>query len=192
MSRCPPAFVNTAWYSLPFCPAVVDDTVSVVDAAPEMFVNVAPPLVDTCHWTVGAGLPEAAAVKVAVAPALTVTLVGCVVTAGGKSTVRVNVLLVTLPTEFVTTARYCVPFSAAAQMIDSEGPLPPETFENAGEAPPAEDCHCTDGGGLPATAIVTVTVAPALHVRLVGCVTIVGAKSTVRSRAASSPCPPSW
>ena len=34
------------------------------------------------HWKVGAGLPEAAAVNVTVAPAFTFWLMGCVVMAG--------------------------------------------------------------------------------------------------------------
>jgi hypothetical protein len=37
-----------------------------------MFVNVPPPFVLTCHCTVGAGFPLAAAVNVAVPPAPTV------------------------------------------------------------------------------------------------------------------------
>lgn len=37
----------------------------------------------TCHFTVGVGLPEAAAVKLAVAPVDTVVFVGFNVTAGG-------------------------------------------------------------------------------------------------------------
>ena len=40
------------------------------------------PLVLTCHLTDGVGEPLAAAVKLAVAPEVTVRLVGCVVTAG--------------------------------------------------------------------------------------------------------------
>ena len=47
-----------------------------------MALNVVPPLVLTSHCTVGVGLPLAAAVKVAVPPALTVWLAGFVTTAG--------------------------------------------------------------------------------------------------------------
>jgi hypothetical protein len=50
-----------------------------------MFVNVAPPLVLTCHCTVGAGWPEAAALNVAAAPAVTVTLIGLVVITGAEA-----------------------------------------------------------------------------------------------------------
>ena len=51
--------------------------------------------------------------NVAVAPALTVTLVGCVVTVGAKLTVSVAAFDVAVPAALVNTARYCVPFSAA-------------------------------------------------------------------------------
>ena len=54
--------------------------------APAMLVKLAPLSLDTCHWTLGDGLPEAPAVKLAVAPTATVWPAGCVVTAGGLST----------------------------------------------------------------------------------------------------------
>ena len=44
--------------------------------APARSLKVPPPLVETCHCTVGAGLPEAAALKEALAPAVTVWLAG--------------------------------------------------------------------------------------------------------------------
>jgi hypothetical protein len=48
-----------------------------------MLVKGAPPLpVLCCHWTVGVGVPLAAALKVAVCPALTTWLDGFNVTAG--------------------------------------------------------------------------------------------------------------
>jgi len=58
---------------------------SVGEFAPAMFVNVAPPLVLTCHCTVGAGWPEAAALNVAAVPAATVTLIGLVVITGAEA-----------------------------------------------------------------------------------------------------------
>src|ERR1700691_5820002 len=58
---------------------------SVGEFAPAMFVNVAPPFVLTCHCTVGAGWPEAAALNVAAAPAVTVTLIGLVVITGAEA-----------------------------------------------------------------------------------------------------------
>ena len=69
----------------------------------------------TCHCTVvGVGLPSlAAAMKVAVPPALTVWLVGLVVTVGAKSTVRVAALVVVpVPAALLKTARYSLPFWA--------------------------------------------------------------------------------
>src|SRR3569623_157785 len=63
----PQEFVNTARYWLPFCAvAVVND--KVVDVAPLILLNVAPPSVLNCHCTVGAGGPLAAAVKVTLLP----------------------------------------------------------------------------------------------------------------------------
>ena len=52
------------------------------EVAPGMSLKVLPPSVLTCHCTVGVGLPLAAAVKVAVSPALTVRFVGFVVIVG--------------------------------------------------------------------------------------------------------------
>ena len=72
---------NTASYKLPFCPAVVAK-LKVVDVAPATGVKLVPPFVLTCHCTVGVGVPVAAAVNVAVAPAATEVFVGCVVIAG--------------------------------------------------------------------------------------------------------------
>ncbi len=51
--------------------------------------------------------------KVAVWPAVTVTLAGCVVIAGGTRTVSVALPLVTEPTELVTTTLNVTPFSPA-------------------------------------------------------------------------------
>ena len=58
---------------------------SVGELAPVMFVKVTPPFVLTCHCTVGAGWPKAAAVNVAAAPAVTVILVGFVVITGAEA-----------------------------------------------------------------------------------------------------------
>ena len=67
----PAEFVNTAWYWFPFCDKAVVK-LSVVEVAPGMLLNVTPPSVLTCHCTVGVGEPVAAALKVAVWPAITV------------------------------------------------------------------------------------------------------------------------
>src|SRR2546422_889009 len=71
----PQVFVNTARYCLPLsAPTAVK--LSVVDVAPGMSVKLTPPLMLTCHCTVGVGVPLAADVKVAVWPAFTVRFVG--------------------------------------------------------------------------------------------------------------------
>ena len=104
----PAAFVNTARYWFPFCDkAVVKLNVVEVEVAPETLLN-APPPVLICHCTVGVGEPVAAAVKVAVWPAFTVWLVGCVVIVGGvgEFTVSVAAVVVAIPAEFVNTAWY--------------------------------------------------------------------------------------
>src|SRR5712664_3142887 len=77
----PAAFVNTARYWFPFCDKAVVK-LRVVEVAPETLPNVTPPSVLTCHCTVGVGEPVAAAVKVAVWPAVTVWFAGCVVIVG--------------------------------------------------------------------------------------------------------------
>ena len=77
---------------------------NVVLVAPGMFAN-GPPVL-TCHWTVGAGLPLAAAVKVAVPPSHTVWLAGLVVTLGAVLTVSVAAVVVAVPELLVNTARY--------------------------------------------------------------------------------------
>ena len=75
----PQTFVKTARYRLPFCEtAAVKD--SVVLTAPGMSLKLEPPSVDTCHCTVGVGVPPAAAVKLAVADSQTDCGTDCVVT----------------------------------------------------------------------------------------------------------------
>ena len=75
----------------------------VAEIAPEMSVHVVP-LVLTCHLTDGVGEPLAAAVKLALAPEVTVLLAGCVVTAGSVCTVNVAAVVVTLLAAFVKIA----------------------------------------------------------------------------------------
>ena len=79
----------------------------VVPPAPvETFDQFVPSLL-TCHWTVGVGLPVAAAVKVAVWPLFTVWLVGCELMDGAKFTVTVAALVATLAvTLLLYKARY--------------------------------------------------------------------------------------
>ena len=59
-------------------------------------------------------MPVAATMKVAVCPEVAVWLTGCVVMAGGKFTVSVAALLVTVPVLFVTATENKPPLSAAA------------------------------------------------------------------------------
>ena len=88
---------------LPFIAPVVKGIFSVVDVPPDTLVK-APPLALTCHCTVGAGVPEAAAVNIAGAPAATVTFAGFVVIAGAVFTVKVAGVVVALPDAFMNTA----------------------------------------------------------------------------------------
>ncbi len=63
---------------------------------------------ETCHWTVGVGVPEAAAVNVAVPPATTDCEEGWVVICGwvvAAVTVSVAALVVAPPALLVNTAR---------------------------------------------------------------------------------------
>ena len=149
----------------------------VVDVAPDTFAK-APPFELTCHCTVGVGVPEAAAVNVAVAPAATVTFAGLVVIAGAVFTVSVAVMVVALPDAFVKTARYWLPFIAAVVVAKpSVGEVAPARFV---KGPPLElTCHCTVGAGWPEAAAVKVAAAPAVTVTLIGFVVITGATDFV-------------
>src|ERR1700722_11258941 len=92
----PTTFVKTASYSFPLIAWGILVSVSAVDVAPLLLVKLLPPLVLTCHCTVGVGFPLAAAGKVTELPAVTVWLFGCVVMAGAKSTVRIAAFVVAL------------------------------------------------------------------------------------------------
>ena len=90
-----PAVVeNTARYWLPLYVLVVSGVVYVVLVAPPISLQLEPPSVLSCHFTVGAGDAVAAAENVAVAPAFTVVLAGCVVTTGTVDTTWLTALLV--------------------------------------------------------------------------------------------------
>src|SRR3954471_6787638 len=80
----PLVLVNTARYFLPLS-AVDAANESMVPVWPLRLVNVAPPLVLTCHCTVGAGVPLALAWNVAAPPAVVNTSDGFSVTDGGES-----------------------------------------------------------------------------------------------------------
>jgi hypothetical protein len=167
---------------LPFCAAVTEVTDSVVEVAPEIFVKLVPPFVLTCHCTVGVGLPLAAAVNVAVAPAFTVVLAGLVVIAGAELTVNVAAVVFAELTLLVNTARYWLPVCAAAAVNERVVDVAPEIFVKV--TPSVLCCQCTVGVGLPLAAAVNVAVAPAGTVRFEGFVVIAGAEFTVSVAAA--------
>ena len=86
--------------------SVTDDSVSVVEVAPGTFVKVFPPSVDTSHCTVGVGLPDAEAVKVAVAVFRTFCDVGSAVTWTEEQLIKVAAVVGTLlPQILLKTAR---------------------------------------------------------------------------------------
>ena len=105
----PTLFVATHWNKSPFADVGVSSIVSVVLVFPMMFpdritfVKFAPPFVDTCHCSVGAGFPVVATVKFTVSPTFTVTFAGCVVNAGANCTVSTTAFDVTAPATFDTT-----------------------------------------------------------------------------------------
>jgi hypothetical protein len=101
----PHVLLNTARYRFPFWPALVVK-LSVVDVAPVMLLNVVPPLVLTCHCTVGVGCPLAPAVNVAVCPLVTGWLNGFNVIAGAVFTVSNTAFVFEDPAVLVNTARY--------------------------------------------------------------------------------------
>jgi len=82
--------------------------VSVVEVAPDTLVNVAPPSELTCHCTVGAGDPVAAALNDAVCPDVTVRLDGDDVTVSvGQDDVEVDAEEGVLPLVVFVTAKSC-------------------------------------------------------------------------------------
>lgn len=92
---------------MPFCDMSVVN-VNVVEVAPGTLVNVAPPSELTCHCTVGAGEPVAAALKDADCPDVTVVLDGEDVTVSvGQEEVEVEVDAGVLPLVAFVTAKSC-------------------------------------------------------------------------------------
>jgi hypothetical protein len=177
----PHEFVKTPRYWFPFCPAVAVK-LRVVEVAPGTLLKVAPPSVLTCHCTVGAGVPLAAAVNVAVWVAKTVRFAGLAVTAGPTLTVRVAALEVAVPAAFVNTARNWFPvwFAAAVKLRVVEV-APPMLLK----VPPPSvlNCHWTVGAGKPFAAAVNVAVFPAHTVWGVGWAVTAGDTFTVRVAA---------
>lgn len=90
---------------MPFCDMLTVN-VRVVEVAPGMSVNVAPPSELTCHWTVGAGEPVADALNEALCPDVTLRLDGEDVTVSvGQEDVEVEVGVV--PLVVFVTAKSC-------------------------------------------------------------------------------------
>lgn len=156
---------------------------SVVLVAPLMGLKLAPMSVDTYHCTVGVGVPEAAALKLTVAPLLTLTLAGLVVTWGPVSTMSTAAPLVTVPTELVKTASYSLPLSEEVVVMARVSDVAPGTGDQL--VPPLVDtCHCTVGLGLPLAVAVKVAEAPAITCWSDGLDKIAGPLSTVNVAAA--------
>src|SRR5437868_1041770 len=107
-----------------------------------MSVKVVPLSVETCHCTVGVGLPEAAAVKVTL-PAQMACDTGLVVTVAAVLTVSVAAVVVAVPHEFVNTARYFLALSDADAVNDSVVEVAPPMSVKL--IPSVDDCHCTVG-----------------------------------------------
>jgi hypothetical protein len=84
--------------------AAVAVTEYVPAVAPATGATVAPPSVETSHWTVGVGTPVAAAVNDTGDPGATEADDGWVVTDGAESTVKVAGTEVADPAELVKTA----------------------------------------------------------------------------------------
>ena len=68
----PTEFMTLTRYLLLFITAVTLLSVRLAAVPPGTSVHVLPPLVDTCHWNVGAGVPVAVTLNVALCPAFTV------------------------------------------------------------------------------------------------------------------------
>jgi hypothetical protein len=114
--------VNLARYSSALSLAVaITLYVADVAVAPGASLHELPPFVETCHCTVGVGVPEAAAVNVAVVAALvtwslagSLVIDGAVVDGAVPVTVSVTGFVVALGlTPLVNTARYSSPVSVA-------------------------------------------------------------------------------
>src|ERR1019366_889682 len=91
-----------------------------------MLFQVSPVSVESCHCSVGAGLPEQATVNAAVLGDVTDTLVGCVVTWGVVLTVRVAALLVVEPAVLAQMDRYWLAFCGSDVGVRvSVGEVPP-------------------------------------------------------------------
>jgi|SRR5579863_3179864 len=146
-----------------------------------MLLHVAPPSTESCHWTLGAGEPDAEAVNAALVPLAADTLAGLVriataMIAGEAAlcTFKSAGAVVTDPLLLLKTARYSQPLwlGAAAKTRVSE--VAPGI--GAQRRPrSSETCQCTLGFGLPRAAAARLTVAPTATVAFDGSRVIWGA-----------------
>lgn len=184
----PTEFANTASTWSPFWLKVVANE-SVVEVAPAIWVQLLPLFVETCHCTVGVGLPVAAALNVAIAPVSTDTEVGSVVmtgaeTAGGAATwgmtLRSAAGVRALPTVLVKIARYRLPLSLVTARIVRVGRVAPAMLRQV--LPPfVESCQRTLGVGVPLAAVLKRTRAPDCTVWLCGATVTLGARNSARN-----------
>ena len=151
---------------------------SVAVVAPVMFAKVLPPSVLSCHCTVATGLALAAAVNVAVWPAVCVWFAGCVVICATYCTVSVAALVVAVPFALVKIARYSYWFCVKLVVKLSVVLVAPAMLLKL--VPPLVlSCHCTVAPGSALAAAVKVAVWPAVTVVAAGGVVICGANCTV-------------
>jgi len=185
----PPVFVATTRNKFVLCVEFAAITVKVALVFPEnplpfvMFVNTDPPFVDTCHCSVGAGVPLVVTENNAFEPAVTVAFDGCAEMVGGTNSVPF--VLVVAPPVFVATARnksaFCVEFAAItvkAAVVTFAKLAPFVTLLN--DVPPfVEICHCSVAAGVALTTTVNVAFAPTATVEFAGCVVNKGGTNSV-------------
>jgi len=180
--------VNTARKRLPLSARTVAGVVKLGLVAPLMLVQVTPASVLCCHCTVGEGTPLAAAVKVAVAGATTVTSTGCSVMLGGTGaglTVSWAPLLVASGfTPLLAMALKTAPLQPIGTAVSVSDALPAPATLAPVHAPLA--CapstrvmplisHWIVGAGVPVAATVKLTAWPAVIVCESGWVVNAGA-----------------
>src|SRR5260221_11402329 len=115
----PQALLNRTRYWLPFW-ANVAGKLSDAPVAPLRSLKLPPPLGIICHWTAGAGAPVAETLKLALAPASTVTFAGSLATAGLVHVPKMVVLVWKL-----LLLRYASTLPAVSHGAFSDLPPPP-------------------------------------------------------------------
>ncbi len=121
----PALFVATSWNSSLFIANVVGLIVSVPVIEPEIappsvkFPKVVPPSVESCHCSVGVGVPLAAPLKFALCPTVTDWFPGCVVMFGATAgfTVSVPASPTNVPAAFVAESRNWSPDIATVVLL---------------------------------------------------------------------------